>query len=106
MTHKIHADESSKSSVINTEIPPRPQKGTWLAFGVKSICTLTGVAIGAIGGRYVAAIYAIKILARSNNVELAVSLSNRVDCATALSAAAGAVTGNRTSNRILGKTGL
>jgi len=52
MAVPIRTDKIPKSSVVNTETPPQPQKGTWLAFGARSVCTLTGAALGAAVGGY------------------------------------------------------
>jgi hypothetical protein len=95
------------------KIPPQPQKGTWLAFGVRSVCTLTGAALGAVGGGYAAGIYArslaVESISNGNEriaIMLAVSMPLTMAGGAIQGATVGAIAGCCIANRILARTGL
>jgi hypothetical protein len=113
MAQPIRTDGPPKSSVINTETPLQPQKSTWIAFGVKSVCILTGSALGAVGGAYAAIIcsrsIAVESLYEGNEraaIMLAVSMPLAITGGTIQGATVGAVAGCCVANRILARTGL
>ncbi len=112
MAHPTRTDRLPESPVINTQIPPQPQKGTWFTLGIRVVCTLTGAAIGTKGGRDVGAIYAqtirksSSVLHPASSVGLAVLMANVVMGGVILGTSVGAIAGYCAANRILASPGL
>jgi hypothetical protein len=102
------------SNRTDAETPQhQPQKSTWLAFGVRSVCTLTGSALGAAGGVYAAIIcsrsIAVESLDEGNDrvvIMLAVSMPLAMAGGAIQGATVGAVAGCCVANRILARAGL
>src|ERR1700722_5937770 len=101
------------SNRTDAETPQhQPQKGTWLAYGVKSVCTLTGATLGAVVGGYGTLILAAKLALGALNegnepvfhmIELSMPLG--MVGGALQGATVGAVAGCCVANRIMSKLG-
>jgi hypothetical protein len=90
----------------------QPQKGTWFAFGVKSVCILTGTTLGAVG-EGCALMYLTKFLVEGSlsqgdsrtAIVLALHTPIALTGGIVQGATVGAVAGCCVANRILARFG-